>query len=854
MLGRKIQNSTNSKNTLTLSLEDCLAKSQKTPENTLLAGRTVLSHCHVVGEVARAMTARMPDWLRAAFFPAGSELIAATHDIGKISPTFQKKIYQALSQKINAILLLLKNVNAEIEKSWGGHAGVSQATAQAQNTGQYIPEILGQHHGYSPIVLQQSTSNVFGGSAWEAQRVILIEKLKQALNTDFPKVDNALQARVLAGLTTVSDWIGSGPLFEDPTENWMPKIETALDVAGFSPPHFKYNLSFFDIFGFAPKPAQVKLIEAVTQPGVYVLEAPMGLGKTEAALYVAYQMLEKKLATGVYFALPTQLTSEKIHERVGKFLTKILHEDSEHQYATLVHSNAKLKYAEMGEEGNPGGAWFAQNKRGILAPFAVGTIDQALMAVMNVKHGFVRTFGLAGKVVILDEVHSYDSFTGTILDELIKALQQLHCTVIILSATLTHDRRAKLLNIQPQATAYPLITAQPNGGNLDELSVEHMPDVSVKIHCTDEVSSLEEALRRAEEGQQVLWIENTVKDAQAIYKKLAARTSEMNIDCGLLHSRFIKIDRAENEDKWVTYFGKNQTDKRTEKGRILVGTQVLEQSLDIDADFLVSRMAPTDMLLQRLGRLWRHEETARPVSAKCEAWILCPNLAEAILSPQSTFGDTAKVYSPYVLCRSLSVWENITQIHLPSQMRELIEATYAEQAETEVMAKHLHELETKRDKLINLALLGLSHNGKTLPEENAQTRYSELESTEVLLLRSCQPETHGAWITLLNNERLWVPLNARSLSRKEWNSLTVLLMKNTLKVSIHLAPNPLSRQQIAWLGDYFYLGKPEYDEEVMLRVALVGEDGKLSAFDHGVLHDKKNIYYDAMIGYQVLEP
>ena len=125
--------------------------------------------------------------------------------------------------------------------------------------------------------------------------------------------------------------------------------------------------------------------------------------------------------------------------------------------------------------------------------------------------GFVRTFGLAGKVVILDEVHSYDTYTGTILDELVKALRQLHCTVIILSATLTQERRAALLGITPEANTYPLITAQPNQGKLKEIEAEKITDVPVAIGHQSEAVSVEEALRRAEEGQQVLWIENTVQ-------------------------------------------------------------------------------------------------------------------------------------------------------------------------------------------------------------------------------------------------------------------------------------------------------------------------------------------------------
>lgn len=263
MIGRHIQKVPETIDPPLLPLNQCLAKSRKTDGNIILPGRTVLSHCQIVGEVARAMTMRMPEWLRAELFPAGAELIAAAHDIGKVSPTFQKKIYTALSQKDEAILLRFRAFNADAEKSWGGHGGVSQLTAVAQNAGKYIPEILGQHHGFSPnLTMYQAASDVFGGQSWQAKRIELLAQLKQVLDADFPIVKDALQARVLAGLTTVSDWVGSGSLFEDPDGEWQPRIEQALDAAGFIQPQLKSGLSFFDVFDFTPKAAQIKLIEA----------------------------------------------------------------------------------------------------------------------------------------------------------------------------------------------------------------------------------------------------------------------------------------------------------------------------------------------------------------------------------------------------------------------------------------------------------------------------------------------------------------------------------------------------------------------------------------------------------------
>jgi CRISPR-associated endonuclease/helicase Cas3 len=407
---------------------------------------------------------------------------------------------------------------------------------------------------------------------------------------------------------------------------------------------------------------------------------------------------------------------------------------------------------------------------------------------------------------------------------------------------------------------YPLITAQPNDSDpadrdAVEIAVEKISDVSVSIAHHPETNAIEEVLRRAEEGQQVLWIENTVAEAQDLYQKLAARTGEMEVKCGLLHSRFTKADRAAKEEAWVTCFGKGGAEARARQGRILVGTQVLEQSLDIDADFLVTRIAPTDMLLQRLGRLWRHAETSRPKSARREAWILSPDLAAATVSPESVFGATAKIYAPYVLCRSLAVWQGITQLCLPSQIRELIEATYAVRVESEHMARHLHQIEIMRARLERLALHGLSKGGTTQPEEKAQTRHSELESTEVLLIRAYQHDLRkqGTRITLLDNDQIWVPHNGRTLKRARWREISATLMQNTLKVADYLAPDAVNKVHIGWLGDYFYLGRLEYAESVMLRVALVDESGTVKSLDNSLANERYQISYDPSVGYQTIK-
>lgn len=839
-----------------VAYQDCPAKTYETSEGVGL-GRSVENHCQIVGEVAKELIARLP--IR-DIFPAGSALTAATHDIGKVSPTFYNKIMRACKRQ------QLDNVNPDLEREWGGHAGVSQITAKGMNAPEYIPEILGQHHGFSPNLTARRTSDdTFGGATWQAEREKLVAALEASFGETWPKVDSYALARLLAGLTTVSDWIGSSEFFEDPDVEWQPNIKRALDKAGFVQPSYKLGLSFRDVFGFEPRDAQSLFIEQVTAPGIYVLEAPMGLGKTEAALYAAYQVLSVEQACGIYFALPTQLTSNKVFERFQSFLSRILTKNCQHR-SLLLHANAWLFETAMGEEGRPGGSWFNQSKRGLLAPFAVGTIDQALMAAMNVKHGFVRAFGLAGKVVILDEVHTYDAYTGTLLDALISLLRQLDCTVIILSATLNQERRQQLLGCTTTATDYPLVTAQPNQEeSAKEIAVPHTGTQKFTIHSlNDDDKAVEQALLRAEQGQQVLWIENTVKEAQERYLDLAARASELNIACGLLHSRFTLHDRQRIERHWVNLFGKAGQEQRLAQGRILIGTQVLEQSLDIDADFLISRFAPTDMLLQRLGRLWRHADTPRHATAIPGAWILAPELGCAIEQPQTYFGASAFVYSPYVLCRSLEVWQDLTQISLPQDIRGLIEKTYVNRSEQGALNRWLLELEEGsryregQSTLKQLARTTLAEIGNTLPESKAQTRYSEADNLDVLLLRSIRydPQTNSGVLTLITCEQVNLPLNRSVLNKAQWRKRTAILMRHLITVRASDAPKKVSTDLLKRFGlqHCFYLGNPDWqDDESLLRVALLSETDQLEGVEHHSIHDTYDLEYRHDLGYRVLQ-
>ena len=849
-----------------IPFEQCPAKTWKREDGTTLQGRSVFNHCQIVAETARHLISLFPESMQSRLFPQGSEMAAGGHDIGKVSPTFVVKIRAACGLDTKTIPELEKFTSLK-ESGWSGHAGVSQATAEEIGVPKYVAEILGQHHGFNPqIDDKRGNDEVFGGVSWFDERKKLVAALKEYLKSDWPIFQFAAQARVVAGLTSVADWIGSGEFFENPSVDWQPQIATALNNAGFIKPVIRKGLSFAEVFdpvhlNMNPREPQSLFIDQVQGAGVYILEAQMGMGKTEAALYAAYKLLEEEKATGIYFALPTQLTSNKIYDRFNHFLEQIVSAETPKR-SLLLHSGAWLLDTEMGEEGRPGGSWFNQSKRGLLAPFAVGTIDQALMAVMNVKHGFVRAFGLAGKVVILDEVHSYDLYTGTILNELVVFLRQINCTVIILSATLSQSRREALLQQPTTSSDYPLITAKPavDDSSLVEIGVSALDGPAINLQsCHQDEPALEEALKRAEQGQQVLWIENTVAEAQQRYLDLASRAVQLGCEVGLLHSRFIPQDRAKNEGYWVALYGKAGRETRGKCGRILVGSQVLEQSLDIDADFLVSRFAPTDMLLQRLGRLWRHSDTPRNKTAQPECWLLAPSLEEGLVNPRSAFGSSAMVYEPYVLCRSLEVWQSLKLIRLPSDIRSLIDQTYFERAETGDWGKWLYELKngsrfrTGEQAKQALAKLTLSKNGKTLPEHKAETRYSDQDTHDLLLLRSIRRVDGMTMIRLLDGRELTLPHGHHRLTKAQWRQLAVDLHQQLVKVSPKYCPEKISMHELKnmHLDEVFYLGRPE-DDEALLRVAIVNATGELLTLDGSPAGDKYTLEYRQDLGFRAI--
>lgn len=742
-------------------------------------GISVFYHTINVGFVAARLAEQSPRLLEQfCLRPEVVGLLSALHDIGKISLGFQMKCPAWLD----------KNGLGEhsIISGWSSfeanHSRVSQFTVQRWLARYLLPReaanslaaAVAAHHGRiicSPTdrgMKPDPARGLIDDDPWERKRQEVADALLEIFLSDSESL-NCLRMDMfapevwwLAGLTSVADWIGSDETFF-PADRGLEshvsceRAAEALEEIGFVPPQVRPAMDFEELFGFAPYDLQMQALDVIRSPGIYVIEAPMGMGKTEAALACAYQIIVTGMANGIYFALPTQATSNRIYRRFKKFIEKI----SPQATATrLIHANSWLspnisppKSAATlpdSEDARLGRDWFASAKRALLAPFGVGTVDQALLAVVAAKHFFVRRFALADKVIILDEIHSYDIYTGTLIRRLCKVLEELGCTVILLSATLTPERRNDLLNdsaavpLSESLEAYPLISGRTADGFFTPRPANSPEPKTVHLKFGEEETLQHQAWAAAGKGACVLWICDTVDSAQRIYQEFKswADHEKQNPALGLLHARFPLYRRESLEGQWMDALG-NESDAKGKrpKGCILVSTQVVEQSVDLDADLMISELAPTDMLLQRMGRLWRHPRSHRPVKQP-EFWIVAESHSLDELkqcSPdriKKILGAKAFVYDPYVLLRSLEIWALRSQIDLPDEIRTVLNATYQDRGEDEPKEWEplRNELDGDRITLRSVALMASNIWQAALnDEEGVQTRIKSYEQVSLLL-------------------------------------------------------------------------------------------------------------------------
>ena len=776
----------------------------KTVEDSRLGqipGLSVWDHCLNVGCVGEKLLALLPPPV-AALFPPGTSLLTSLHDIGKITLGFQAKCPAWMAAQTFDDLTRRQIAQARASgRSTADHAYVGQLFLQerlrlTKSHGWAVA--VGAHHGKPKGKSVKALEAEPCATAMQAHREALAAKLIGVFgalpNCGPAKLDGRDDPSLwlLAGLITIADWIGSNEIFFSP-ERGQP-VEAARQAASYALaqigwPGGRLRLTpFADAFGFPPatlpNSVQQAVLAAASEPALVIVEAPMGCGKTEAALALAQQLIASGHHHGLYFALPTQVTSDRIHQRVERFLKNALADVAHLRLAhanSWLHNNNDLRLRPSFTGGpaddaeNPHAtvtearSWFASSKQALLAPYGVGTIDQALQGMVAVKHFFVRRFALAGKVVILDEVHSYDVFTGSLVTALVRELLQLGCTVLVLSATLTAARRRELLTAAgshelASPDTYPLITTARRGVSATQIAPAFTAAKIIRLRSApiSEDNTIAELIARAEAGQHVLWIRNTVAEAQEAFLQIRADTPVAaspaeQTKTGLLHSRFPQKRRADLEDDWLEHLGKHRPSSGP--GSILVATQVVEQSVDIDLDFIVSDLAPTDMLLQRLGRLWRHSRPHR-AAAEPEFWIRTPDLpagADA-RSLEKALGRSAKVYAPWVLLRSAAVFSSRDTLTLPGDIRPLLETTYAEPHAEEPAAwgdLHAKLKEEKCQLTLNAEAAMLVLGRPTVDDDKpeALTRRKGPPTVSVLLLRSVEAlPSRLARLTTLDEE------------------------------------------------------------------------------------------------------
>ncbi|WP_310429724.1 CRISPR-associated helicase Cas3' [Chamaesiphon sp. VAR_48_metabat_135_sub] len=652
--------------------------------------------------------------------------IAGSHDLGKVSPAFQFQVSEVGKALVgDNIYSVWHDYSAEIKRGKTPHGIVTAKTLPEflielgieKSLSKKLAKIVGGHHGFFPSNkdiqdLDDLLAGTKEGSAWQRFSHDIFIQLRDFVGlteSDLPSQCNNAAAMLIAGLTTVSDWIASNPdektgfpyandrLFAEYAIELPAKARQALTAIGWTKIAPGKPLTFGQLFPQNPIPrhlqdAAIELSEHLQPPCLVLVEASMGEGKTEAALYLADRLQHQAGAGGFYIGLPTQATSNAMWKRVQSFLGQRYPQQVVN--LTLSHSAAALKpeYQETvcrldqvyDEDGRvAAGEWHTARKRTMLSPYGVGTIDQALMGAVRSRHQFVRLFGLAGRTVILDEIHAYDLYTGTLLERFLEWLALLGSPAIALSATLPASTRARLVNayargcgmVEPELppAEYPRITALTfEGAIVKSFPASNHVTRSLDLNWVDEENWGAELASKLSDGGCATVICSTVARAQAVFDRL--REYFLPTELGLFHGRFLFVDRERIEADCLDKFGKDS--KNRPKKFVLVATQVIEQSLDVDFDLMISDIAPIDLLLQRSGRLHRHPErkATRPSQVQEPTlWIIKPQLNE---HQHIDFDAAGFIYDRHVLLRTWFTLRALNTIQLPDLMDELIESVY----------------------------------------------------------------------------------------------------------------------------------------------------------------------------------
>ncbi len=656
--------------------------------------------------------------------------LAALHDLGKAGPAYQSKYAPAsLQQELTGAGLILRHplhYSYKTQDPATSHALVSTWALQ-----RLLPDMLGMdarfaariatalggHHGAWPAPLATDNIDDSAYPLWEQVRRDLIWELdavfrppRDATITPDKQAANSFLT-LFSGLVSVADWLGSR---NEECFGFVSEFISTRSYAARSAGNARRSLqdlgwmdwqptsqaqTFSELFGYLnigqPHPAQSEAISTsanIEPPFLLILEAPTGIGKTEAALYIADRLLQQRESgsghsRGLYVAMPTMATSNQMYERVGKWLTHrfpgmklnyhLLH--SQAAWQDVLQREVSLQTVGDDEEtGVSAMSWFRPRKRTLLGPFAVGTVDQALMSILQTRHFFVRLFGLSHKVIIFDEVHAYDVFMSTLFHRLLEWLSAVGSSVIILSATLSASTRRQLVEAyagRPLSDApvpYPALTIAGPAIQPNTISLAAPPDSTLYLDwsLTRSPAGIVACLRDTlSTGGCAAVICNTVGRAQEIYRALQQDGLDLPPDNLILfHARFPPVWRSRIEQRVLGLFGK-EADRPAKA--VVVATQVIEQSLDLDFDLMITDLAPIDLLIQRAGRLHRHRRGPRSHARRL--FVARPDAGDDGLP---SFGSDSYIYEPYVLWRTYLALRQRSSIAIPAETTALIESVY----------------------------------------------------------------------------------------------------------------------------------------------------------------------------------
>ena len=515
---------------------------------------------------------------------------------------------------------------------------------------------------------------------------------------------------LMAGFCSISDWLGSW-LSEDTflyrafpcssTEQlfgyFLEKYETdaavAIQRSGLLA-HSKHYAGVTALLkqGYQPRQLQTLVDDLPISSGLTLIEAPTGSGKTETALAYAWRLLDAGLADSIVFALPTQATANAMLSRLNKLADQLFEQPN----VILAHGNSRFnkEFVAIKQRGRNAQQheeawaqcceWLAQSrKRVFLGQVGVCTIDQVLVSVLPVRHRFIRGFGVGRSILLIDEVHAYSTYMYGLLEEVLKQQANAGGSAILLSATLPQRQKHKLLATYGKidkevAEDYPLVSWS-GGASSDFWSLKATPErmprpfsLRLEADYSDDLLPNAELLARmvraAEDGAQVCLICNLVDVAQHVFEQL---TQNSNVEVILFHSRYTLLDRQGIEERVLSYFGP-EGDRTV--GRILVATQVVEQSLDLVFDWLITQLCPVDLLFQRLGRLHRHHRDNRPA-------LFREPMATVLLPKDDSYGGSGVIYSnTLVMWRTQQKIEVLAKspLNFPDAYREWIEPVYKE--------------------------------------------------------------------------------------------------------------------------------------------------------------------------------